>query len=85
MGRKPIVVLKDLKCPYCQGKNIVKRGLRRNKLEVIQLYQCNNCQRTFSPQITKGKTYPLKIILDGISYYNIGYSLEDSGKFLKME
>jgi len=31
----------------------------------------------------KGKTFPLKMIIDGLSWYNMGYSLEDSCNFLK--
>ena len=71
------------KCIYCQSREIVKRGTRKKKLETAQLYKCNACKRTFTEQKVKGKTFPLKIILDGLSYYNQGYSLEESCGFLK--
>lgn len=67
-------------CPFCSGVKIVKRGLRQKKLEKIQLYYCKKCQKKFTPQITKGKTYPLKIILDAISFYNRLYSFEEAAK-----
>ena len=63
------------KCIYCQGNNVVKRGIRKKKLETIQLYLCKDCSKTFTPQKVKGKKYPLKTILDAISFYNTGFSL----------
>lgn len=37
----------------------------------------------FTPQIIKHKQYPLRIILDGISFYNLGYTKADSCRLLK--
>lgn len=71
------------KCPYCLSKKIVKRGKRKKKLEEVQLYLCKDCNKTFTSQIVKGKKFPLKIIIDGLSYYNMGYSREESCNFLK--
>ena len=70
-------------CPYCSSKNIVKRGTRQKKYETQQRYLCNDCQRSFVPQLVKGKSFPLKVILDGLSFYNTGYTLAESCKFLK--
>lgn len=69
-------------CPYCSSKDIVKRGKRQKKHEVRQRYYCNSCKRSFVPERVKGKRYPLKMILDGISHYNTGYSMEESCRFL---
>ncbi|MBM4402528.1 MAG: PD-(D/E)XK nuclease family protein [Candidatus Cloacimonetes bacterium] len=69
-----------MKCPFCQGTDIVKSGLRKKKYETIQLFYCNHCQKKFTPLIVKGKTYPLKVILDAITFYNRFYSLEESAK-----
>lgn len=70
---KPIV--DSLACPYCRSTNFQKRGFRKKKHERVQLYLCMSCGKTFTPQITKGKHYPLVIMLDAISIYNLGYSL----------
>lgn len=70
-------------CPYCESKKIVKRGTRKKKLEEIQRYLCKKCSKTFTPQKVSGKTFPLKVIIDGLSYYNMGYSMEESCNFLK--
>jgi transposase-like protein len=72
-------------CPYCRSRDIVKRGWRRKKYEKAQLYLCNACKKTFTAQRVKGKSFPLRIILEGLSFYNIGYSLEESCQRLKEE
>lgn len=33
-------------CPYCNNKNIIKRGFTKNK---VQRYYCNECKKRFSP------------------------------------
>jgi hypothetical protein len=65
-------------CPYCGTKDFVKRGLRKKKYELVQLYLCHNqeCGKTFTAQSVKGKRYPLNVILEGLSYYNLGLTLE---------
>ncbi len=70
-------------CPYCQGKDIVRRGWRKKKYEKAQLYFCNQCQKTFTGQKVKGKSFPLRVIFEGLSLYNMGYSLEESCSRLK--
>ena len=65
-------------CPYCASRNFVKRGFRQKKLEKVQLYLCLDCHKTFTEQITKGKHYPLPVMFDAISIYNLGYSLEQT-------
>ncbi|MFH1233387.1 MAG: hypothetical protein V1649_01910 [Patescibacteria group bacterium] len=67
-------------CPYCNSKEFIKRGTRKNKYEVVQLFECKNeeCSRTFSPQDVKGKHFPLEVIIEGLSLYNLGLTLEDT-------
>lgn len=70
-------------CPTCQGSLVIKKGRRRNKLEVCQLWQCKLCPRVFSAKTTKHKTYPIKAIIEGLSLYNKGYSLAETSRLLK--
>jgi transposase-like protein len=70
----------DIVCPYCSGTNFVKRGTRKKTNEIVQLYLCNDCQKTFTPGATKGKHHSISVILDAISLYYIGYSLEESAR-----
>jgi len=72
-----------ISCPYCSSQDFVKRGTRQKKRERVQLYICKSCSRTFTPFSIKGKHYPLNIILDAISYYNLGFSLEQVAKIMK--
>jgi transposase-like protein len=65
-------------CPYCASKNFVKRGFRQKKMEKVQLYLCMDCNKTFTEHLTKGKHYPLPVMFDAISIYNLGYSLEQT-------
>jgi len=71
-------------CPYCNSADFVKRGTRQKKHEVVQLYLCRatSCGRTFTAERVKGKRFPLAVILEGISYYNLGLSLEQTCEFL---
>jgi transposase-like protein len=61
-------------CPHCRHSNFVKRGSRKKKREVVQLYLCRQCQRTFSRQSLKGRHYPTRVILEGVSLYHRGFS-----------
>ena len=72
-------------CPYCLSTDFVKRGLRKNKNQTVQLYLCRNfgCGRTFTAQDIKGKHFPLHIIIESMSYYNLGFSLEQTCGIIK--
>lgn len=63
-------------CPYCSSQKFQKRGFRQKKRERVQLYFCQNCSRTFTAHATRGKHYPLSVMLDALSIYHLGYSLE---------
>ena len=69
-------------CPYCHAK-VVKRGKRKKKYEVIQLYYCNNCQKKITSLITKHKTYPLRVIMDSLTLHNRLNSLEEISNIIK--
>ncbi len=72
-------------CPHCACKDFVKRGIRRNKLQIVQLYKCGNlaCGRTFTSRTIKGKQFPWPVVLDAISYHNLGYTFEEIPKILE--
>jgi len=74
---------KSESCPYCLSKKIVKRGKRKKKMEIVQLYLCKDCSKTFTSQAVKGRHYPLKLIFDCLSIYNMGYGLEETSRFIK--
>ena len=67
-------------CPHCGSHVLTRRGTRRKKLEIVQLWRCASCKRTFTPGPTslRNKTYPLRTVLDALSTYSLGYSMEDA-------
>jgi len=72
-------------CPYCNSRAFVKRGLRKKKLETVQLYLCGDCKRTFTAQFIKGKHFPMNLIIEGLNYYNLGFGLEETCKLLEQK
>src|ERR687888_1601172 len=60
------------RCLYCRGTRITREGKRYKKLETVQLWRCHDCGRVFTPQIAKGKTFPLAVILDALMRYYRG-------------
>src|SRR3989338_1199097 len=73
---------KEINCPSCASKNIIKKGLRKNKLQEIQRYRCKNCSKIFADKGIKNKTYPAKIILNAVSYYNLGCTQQQASKLI---
>ena len=74
-------------CPYCASKDFVKRGTRQNKRQIVQLYLCKNpeCAKTFTAQDVKGKHFPLNVVIEGMSYYNLGCTFEESCAILRQK
>src|SRR3981081_2225967 len=73
------------RCPYCASRSVTRRGTRKKKLEVVQLWRCGSCKRVFTPapDELRHKTYPLRTILEAITDYNLGYSRADTAARLK--
>ena len=63
----------------------MRKGTRTKKLETVQLWRCTTCRRVFTPAPPelRHKTYPLRVILGGVTLYNLGYSLAEAAAKLK--
>ncbi|MDP2874404.1 MAG: hypothetical protein Q8N84_03900 [bacterium] len=74
-------------CPYCQSKQFVKRGLRKNQLGSVQLYLCRNpeCQRVFTAQDVKGRKFPLNLVIECLNYYNLGFNFQQTCSLVKQK
>ena len=72
-------------CPHCGSHVLTRRGTRRKNIEIVQLWRCASCKRVFTPgpAALRNKTYPLRTILDALSTYSLGYSLEDTAARIK--
>jgi len=60
-------------------------GNKRKKIEIVQLWRCGSCKRVFTPApaALRNKTYPLRIVLDAITLYALGYTLTDTAAKLR--
>jgi len=72
------------RCPHCNSAKIFRKGSRAKKLENVPLYYCRACYRRFTPgpRALRGKTYPVGEILEALTAYNRGYSLEEVSRRL---
>ena len=65
-------------CPHCQSTLTVKHGKREIKRTTVQVYKCNTCNRFFSDRKVKGRSYDAKTIMRAVTYYNLGYTMEQT-------
>ncbi len=70
-------------CPICACTLTVKNGVRRNRLQVLQVFRCTECLHRFTGAAGRNKTYPLHIILESVSTFNLGYSLTETQRVLR--
>ncbi len=70
-------------CPDCGCKRTVKKGKRRNRLQTLQIYRCTECLHCFTGASGKNKTYPLRLILETISTFDLGYSITETQQLLR--
>ena len=68
------------RCPHCSSTAIARKGTRKKKIEIVQLWRCASCKHVFTPapEALRHKTYPLRFVLDAITLYNLGYTLDDT-------
>jgi len=52
-------------------------------MRTLQLFQCPECLHRFSGGPGKNRTYPLKLILDAVSTFNLGYSITNTRSILR--
>lgn len=69
-------------CPRCNSKKIRKKGTRKTRHDLRQRYGCSKCGHTFIKE-RKHSSYPVKLIMEGISFYNLGYSARKTRNYLK--
>src|SRR6266478_938556 len=70
-------------CPHCGCKIAAKKGKRRNRLQTLQVYRCTECLHRFTGAAGKNKTYPLHLILETVSAFNLGYSLTETQRVMR--
>src|SRR6266852_4288001 len=85
VARVPLTDKRPEACPHCGGRNLTRRGIRKKKLEIVQLWRCSSCKRVFTPgpAALHNKTYPLRMILGALTDYDLGYTLQETAARLK--
>jgi hypothetical protein len=80
IARVPLTSKQPDACPYCSCHVLTRRGTRKKKLEIVQLWRCASCKRVFTPgpAALRNRTYPLRMILSALTDYDIGYTLEQT-------
>ncbi len=82
----PTVQSKPDFCPFCDGRHLVKRGLRKNSFRQLQMYRCKDCRKYFSSLTgLKGAKYPPRVIARALCLYNLGHSQEEAARRIKSE
>jgi ATP-dependent exoDNAse (exonuclease V) beta subunit len=70
-------------CPTCACKLTVKKGVRRNRLQTLQIFRCTECLHRFTGAPGRNKTYPLRLILETVSTFNLGCSITETQQVLR--
>jgi transposase-like protein len=85
IARVPHTTKRPERCPYCGGSNLSRKGTRRKKLEIVQVWRCFACKRNFTPgpAALRNKTYPLRMILSALTDYDTGFTVEETAARLK--
>lgn len=80
IARVPHTAKRPARCSHCGSTAIARKGTRCKKIEIVQLWRCGCCKRVFTPGPAnlRNKTYPLRIVLDAITLYELGHSLTDT-------
>ena len=78
--RRPSPIKPPERCPYCNNPRLIKKGARQKKLERVPLFRCRGCGRTFAPgpRAVRNKTYPVNEILEALTFYDRGNTLEET-------
>lgn len=71
------------RCPTCTSSLLVRRGTRKKKFESVQLWLCKSCGHTFTPEWLQGKSYPTRLIVDALCWYEQGYSMKETQRQIK--
>lgn len=64
-------------CPFCKSKQIFKRGKKKTKLEVKQMYCCKDCKKRFVLSPIKHLKGNAKMVCLAMDLYFKGNSLRD--------
>jgi PD-(D/E)XK nuclease superfamily len=82
MATLPLINPAIPRCPRCRFKDVIKKGRRKTRHEQRQRWGCNLCGHTFTNLVTKHSPYPVRVIMEAMCRYNLGYSARDAVRYL---
>lgn len=72
-------------CKYCDSSRIIKKGLRKIRINKVQIYQCKDCTRKFTTNFSiENKRYAPNTITGGLQMYYTGMSVRDISTYYEM-
>ena len=72
-------------CKYCSSRNIIKKGMRKNKRDNVQKYQCRDCEKQFTTNFGFEKTRVDSSTITGtMQMYFTGMSVRDIANHYEM-
>ncbi|MDH7517078.1 MAG: hypothetical protein QHH19_01860 [Candidatus Thermoplasmatota archaeon] len=69
-------------CPWCESKNVIKKGKRKTIYKVEQVYYCKNCRKRFVDGYLKHRVYSTQVIYHALNYYNLGFTLDETSRLV---
>jgi ATP-dependent exoDNAse (exonuclease V) beta subunit/transposase-like protein len=71
------------RCTHCnQSKTVIASGIRTTIQGKKQQFYCKTCKKYFRDTKLKHQHYPPTIILNAISTYNLGHSIQDTNTII---
>lgn len=70
-------------CPYCDGRNIIKKGLRKNSNRQLQIYRCKDCFKYFTHLSGITTKYSPTIIARALLLFYQGHTQAEIAKIFK--
>ncbi|MDE1764489.1 MAG: transposase, partial [Thaumarchaeota archaeon] len=73
-------------CKFCNSKDIIKKGLRKNQTYSLQVFKCITCKRRFTINLgfERMKASP-QVITSAMQLRFSGESLRNVQKFLELQ
>jgi len=78
-------MMNEIVCPKCNSKNVIKKGKRKTRFGLVQLYQCKKCASLFRDKSLPYTTYHPRIIYQALNHYNLGFSLKKTSNLINKQ
>lgn len=69
-----------IRCINCNSLSVLKKGKRKTKSGLKQVYFCKKCNKKFTVSAMPFFTFPAEVILSAPVYYYMGYSIDMARK-----